>query len=323
MEFRKVLHIKPFDRQLSLQDKVMFIGSCFSENLGGKLQEFKFNVSINPNGTLFNPVSICRSILSYIQNKKYTSTDIFFHQELWKSWDHHSIFSNIDQDEILNNINTNTSSANEFLKNANWLIITLGSAWVYENESGEIVANCHKLPSGQFKKRLLSAQEVKTHLSALIDSLIEFNPTLNIMFTISPVRHLRDGFIENNRSKAVLIQSVHELIEEKNQLYYFPAYELVMDDLRDYRFYAEDMVHPNDMAIQYVWEKFQQACIGEHSLQYFPDIHSINVARLHKPFQPDTVAHKKFREKNFEMVQKLKNALPYLNWQPELDFFKD
>lgn len=301
----------------------MLIGSCFSENLGCKLQEYKFDVSINPNGTLFNPVSISKSIHSYIENKQYTSTDIFFHQELWKSWDHHSIFSNVDQEQILKNIHANTNSANAFLKNANWLIITLGSAWVYENETGEIVANCHKLPTEQFNKRLLSAQEIKTHLSALIDSLIEFNPSINIIFTISPVRHLRDGFIENNRSKSVLIQSVHELIEEKNTLYYFPAYELVMDDLRDYRFYAEDMVHPNEMAIQYVWEKFQQACIQQQSLQYFPDIHAIHSARLHKPFQPDTTGHKKFREKNYELVQKLKKSLPFLNWQTDLDFFKD
>lgn len=323
MEFRKELAVKPYKQKISLTEKIMLIGSCFSENLGFKLQEHKFNIRINPFGTLFNPISIARSIHSIIEQKQYTAEELFFHDDLWKSWDHHSQFSCTEQREMLDQINTTIDQSNPFLKASDWLIITLGTAWVYENETGTIVANCHKVPAERLNKRLLSAEEIKEVFRQLHSSLKKFNPNLKIVFTISPVRHLRDGCIENSRSKAVLIQAVHDLIEAENTLHYFPAYELIMDDLRDYRFYGTDLVHPNDLATEYVWEKFQQACISEASIAFFKDFKIIQAAKGHKPFQPDSIAHKTFREKNYRLVQSMQTALPHLDWQQELDFFKD
>lgn len=323
MEFRRELYVKPFKKQLSIRDKVLLIGSCFSENLGEKLRTFKFDVHINPQGNLFNPISIVSALQSYIDLKVYTQDDLFFHDELWKSWDHHSQYADLDATRLLDRLNEISKQAHTFIKQANWVIITLGSAWVYERESGAIVANCHKVPIHQFNKRLLAVQEIKNALIQMQHNLNGINPDLHIIYTISPVRHLRDGFIENNRSKAILIQAVHELIEEQNQLFYFPAFELVVDDLRDYRFYDIDMVHPNYLATHYVWEKFQQACIQEESRMYFDEILKLQSALAHKPFQPETLAHKQFRAKQVERIQKLKAALPELNWQLELDFFID
>lgn len=323
MEFRKELIIRPFKHKIDFTDKILLIGSCFSDNLGEKLRHFKFDVRINPNGTLFNPVSISKALSSYIACKSYNPDDLFFHDDLWKSWDHHSQFSHREQNEILRTINTSIQETHNLLKRSSWLIITLGSAWVYEKENGSVVANCHKVPTDKFRKRLLTALETKAMLADCIHELTSFNPSIRILFTISPVRHLRDGFIENNRSKAVLIQAVHDLLEEKNNIMYFPAYEFIIDDLRDYRFYAEDMVHPNYMATDYVWEKFQQSCINDRSLFYFKDINLINAAKAHKPFQPDTAAHQQFRKKNYNLVKKLQAELPELNWESDLEFFKD
>jgi len=323
MEFRKELIIRPFKHKIDFTDKILLIGSCFSDNLGEKLRHFKFDVRINPNGTLFNPVSISKALSSYIACKSYNPDDLFFHDDLWKSWDHHSQFSHREQNEILRTINTSIQETHHLLKRSSWLIITLGSAWVYEKENGSVVANCHKVPTDKFRKRLLTALETKAMLADCIHELTSFNPSIRILFTISPVRHLRDGFIENNRSKAVLIQAVHDLLEEKNNIMYFPAYEFIIDDLRDYRFYAEDMVHPNYMATDYVWEKFRWSCINDRSLFYFKDINLINAAKAHKPFQPDTAAHQQFREKKYNLVKKLQAELPELNWESDLEFFKD
>jgi hypothetical protein len=195
-------------------------------------------------------------------------------------------------------INDSRQKAHEFLKSANWLIITLGSAFVYQLETGEVVANCHKVPADKFRKKLLPVEDALSTLDNMIHRLFIFNQDLRIIFTVSPVRHLRDGFVENNRSKAVLIQAVHHLVEKFSGLYYFPAYELVIDDLRDYRFYAEDMVHPNYMATDYVWEKFCEACIKKNTRDIMKEINQVNAAKAHKPFQPRSMAHKAFLQKH-------------------------
>lgn len=322
MEFRKELTIKPFAQKLSINDKVLLVGSCFSDNLGEKLLKFKFDVRINPHGTLFNPISIAAAMQAWVDKRTYTETDIFFHQELWKSWEHHSQFSDLHKEGMIDRLNNINFQTHAFLKETKTVIVTLGSAWVYEKD-GVVVANCHKVPANQFQKRLLSVTEIKDSLNKMIDSLKQMNPAIQIIFTISPVRHLRDGFIENNRSKAMLIQAVHELVEEKFEVHYFPAYELIIDDLRDYRYYDVDMVHPNYIATDYVWMKFQEACIDDYSLSFFEEINLVNAGMAHKPFQPDSQAHKQFREVNYKRVEKLKAALPHLDWKLELDFFKD
>ncbi len=332
MDFHLEFSPKPFDVKINHRHKLLLIGSCFTEQIGTKLANHKFSILDNPNGILFNPVSIARSVTSYIVNKQYMGSDLFYQNECWNSWEHHSRFSNPDVTNCLHIINESQNTAHSFLKNADWLLITLGSAFVYETspltplleERGNanvVVANCHKVPADKFNKRLLPVADVVAALQMTIENAIVFNPGLKIIFTISPVRHLRDGFVENNRSKATLIHAVHQLIENNEGCFYFPAYELVIDDLRDHRFYAEDMVHPNYAATNYVWEKFISTCIDEPSQQLMKEIAIINAAKNHKAFNPTSEQHKKFLQTNFEKVKKLQLQYPYINLEEEATFF--
>ena len=261
MKFKLTLEAKPSKHSIDYADKLMLIGSCFTENIGAKFKTHLFNVVENPYGILFNPVSVSSALTEIIEARSYGSKDLFQHNELWHSWHHHSRFSAIDQQEALEKINSSILAAHHFLKTANRLVITLGSAWLYHLTpeaplgAGQVVANNHKAPADWFFKSLMQPTVLLEHLHGLVERLQAFNPNLHISFTISPVRHLREGLIENNRSKAVLIHAVHELMSLCENVDYFPAYEYVIDDLRDYRFYAEDLVHPNFAASGYVWEK--------------------------------------------------------------------
>lgn len=322
MNFHLEFSPKPFDIKISHKDNLLLIGSCFTEQIGTKMTNHKYNVLDNPNGILFNPVSIIKSISSYIDNKQYNTGELFYQNESWNSWEHHSRFSNSDADECLTMINESQTKAHYFLQKADWLMITLGSAFVYELESKQVVANCHKVPTDKFKKRLLPAAEVITGMQEMIENVRAFNPALKVVFTISPVRHLRDGFIENNRSKATLIQAVHQLVEANGHCFYFPAYELIIDDLRDYRFFAEDMVHPNYAATNYVWEKFIATCIDEPSKLLMKEIAVIVAAKNHKPFNPASEQHKKFMQSILQRVKNLQQQFAYINFNEEEQFFK-
>ncbi|MES2850030.1 MAG: GSCFA domain-containing protein [Bacteroidota bacterium] len=321
MQFHLEFSPKPFAQQLNHQHNLLLVGSCFTENIGSKLKQLKFSVLENPNGILFNPVSIAKSVNSYIQNKQYSEADIFYQNESWNSWEHHTRFSHPDKEQCLQLINASQNAAHQFLKKANWLLLTVGSAFVYELESRSVVANCHKVPTDKFNKKLLSIDEIKKVLGEMLANVFDFNKELKIIFTISPVRHLRDGFVENNRSKAALIQAIHQLVDADERLFYFPAYELVIDDLRDYRFYAEDMVHPNYAATNYVWDKFVDACIDEPSKALMKEINIINAAKNHKPFNPGSEQHKKFLQTNLEKVLLLERNNSYMNFAEEKQYF--
>ncbi len=322
MEFRLAFTPKVFSKQINHQEKLLLIGSCFTENMGSKLKQLKFEVLENPNGILFNPVSIVKSVDSYIENKQYTEADLFYQNESWNSWEHHSRFSHPDKYKCLQLINQSQQAAQQFLRTANWVLITVGSAFVYELENNEVVANCHKVPTDKFNKKLLTPAEIVASFKTLLDKVFTFNPEVKIIFTISPVRHLRDGFVENNRSKAVLIQAIHQLTDADERLFYFPAYELVIDDLRDYRFYAEDMVHPNYAATNYVWEKFIATCIDDQSKELMKEINIINAAKNHKPFNPTSEQHKFFLQIHLQKTTELKARHPYLNLDEEIIFFQ-
>ncbi len=322
MNFRLEFTPRSFNQQIQHNHKIFLAGSCFTEQMGTKLSHFKFRTIENPNGILFNPVSIAESIQSYIENKSYSAEDLFINNEVWGSWDHHTRFSSIHQHECLYKINESQTNAHNFLKSADWLLLTLGSSFVYELENGRVVANCHKVPTDKFKKRLLDSSEVTAHLQSLIENVKKFNPTIKIIFTISPVRHLRDGFVENNRSKANLIQSVHSLTNENNSVYYFPAYELIIDDLRDYRFFAEDMVHPNYAATNYVWEKFNAACIHPEAQLLMREIGIVKAARNHKPFNLDSQEHKKFCQINIDKASAIQIKYDYIDFSEEINFFQ-
>ena len=323
MDFHAEFFPKPFLKKIDHKSKLLLVGSCFTEQIGNKLAAHKFNVLENPNGILFNPISIAHAVVSYAAGKKYEEEELFYHNELWGSWQHHTKFSNIEKAKVLEMINRSQEKAWSFTKEADWILVTLGSAFVYENtdtDNRSVVANCHKVPADKFYRRLLDATEVKSTLLAMMETVRTVNPSVNFIFTISPVRHLREGFIENNRSKAALIQAVHSLTDNES-VFYFPAFELVIDDLRDYRFYAEDMVHPNYAATNYVWEKFIATCISGQSQQLMKEIAVVMAAKNHKPFNPASEQHKKFMQTNFDKVIKLRQQYPYLDLGGELIFF--
>src|SRR6187200_2613443 len=288
MQFQLPIQIKSPEKKISYRDKILLIGSCFTEHIGNSLSELKFSTLQNPNGILFDPRSVCNSLISYIEDKKYKKEDLFYLNEVWNSWEHHSRFSNIHADEALKNINESQQQAYNFLKNADWLIITLGSSFSYrltseatlgglQNNNG--VANCHRAPSQWFNKHLLTIDETVSLLDTTYHRLKQFNSKLKIIFTISPVRHIRDGVIENNRSKARLIEAVHQMINKFPGLYYFPAYELVIDVLRDYRFFDIDMVHPNYPATEFVIEKFSETCFDDSTRHLIEEIKKLTIAK--------------------------------------------
>ena len=323
MNFLTNIDIKPLPSPITYHHKIMLVGSCFTEHIGNNMQELKFQTLQNPNGILFEPMSVCSSLVSYIQSKQYNELDLFQYNELWQSWNHHSRFSNPDKEACLTQINQSQQKAHEFLKKAEWIILTLGSSFVYKlKETGQFVANCHKAPAQLFDKYLIPIDEQIATLDNTLHQLFHFNPKLKIIFTISPVRHLRDGVVENNRSKARLLETVHHLVNKFDRLFYFPAYELVIDVLRDYRFYDIDLAHPNYAATQFVMEKFSDYAFQESTVQLSKEIKQIVTAKNHKPFHPGSNQHHQFLKQQLEKTIALAQEHPYLDLADELRFFK-
>jgi hypothetical protein len=328
-KFKLTLASKLAEHKIYYPNKIMLVGSCFTENMGAKFKNHLFEINENGHGILFNPISVHNSIIDYLQNKKYTHADLFLLNDVWNSWHHHSRFSGVTQQEALAKINSSIEAAHLFLKTANHLIITLGSAWLYSlNENapsnhGTIVANNHKAPAQWFSKKLMKPDDLVQILTSLIQNVKQYNPHLQIIFTISPVRHLREGLIENNRSKAVLIQAVHEVLNPDQRIEYFPAYEFVVDDLRDYRFYTEDLVHPNYTATQYVWEKFVETFMSTETQSIMKQIAEIQLAKQHKPFFAGSTENQKFMQSCVEKTAALFNQYPFLSLQDYLTYFKE
>jgi hypothetical protein len=328
MDFMLDIQIPKVDQPITHQHKILAVGSCFTEHIGGALSDLKFDVLQNPNGILFDPQSVCSSLVSYIQNKQYEETDLFYLNEVWQSWQHHSRFSGVDKEEVLERINESQKKANEFLQQADWLIVTLGTSFSYRllkqtspEKTMQPVANCHRAPAQWFQKYMMSITETIEALDNAIHQLFHFNKNINIIFTISPVRHIRDGVVENNRSKARLIEAVHHMINKFDRLYYFPAYELVIDVLRDYRFYSEDMVHPNYLATDFVLERFLETYTTTETNMLIEEVKKLLIARKHKATHPTTEAHKKFLQSQIEKVKLLQQRYPYINFIEELEYF--
>lgn len=284
--------------------------------------EMKFDALQNPNGILFDPLSVAHSLISYLEPDHYAPHDLFLHDELWQSWKHHGRFADTIQENVLGSINKSQESAHIFLKTTDWLIITLGSAFVYIlKEQNKYVANCHRAPANWFTKKLLPIEEMLAALDETLHRLLAFNPKLQIVFTVSPVRHIRDGVIENNRSKARLIEVAHQLVNKFNRTYYFPAYELVIDVLRDYRFYDKDLVHPNYAATKYVLENFMEYYVEPESRILAEEIRKLQVSCKHKPLHPQTHAHRRFLKEQHEKTLELAGKHPFLDFKQELLHF--
>lgn len=281
--------------QIDYNAKVLLLGSCFVKNIGDKLEYFKFQNTVNPFGILFHPKAIENLIKNAIHGKEYLDDDVFFNNEQWHCFGAHSKLSNSSKELLLLDLNQNIKSTNKQLHDATHVVITLGTAWIYRfKENDTVVTNCHKVPQNMFLKELLLVESIVQSLQQMVKLIRSVNEKTSIIFTVSPVRHLKDGFVENTRSKSHLIAAIHQVIEVEKQLHYFPSYEIVMDELRDYRFYGEDMVHPNPTAVNYIWEKFKEVWFSKTVTTTMEAVDAIQKGLLHKPFNPNSEAHKKF-----------------------------
>jgi hypothetical protein len=312
-EFRTVLPAQQAPFQISHQDKLLLVGSCFTEHIGARLAARKFQTSINPFGIVYNPVSIARCLerLS-VGNKPFVEEDLVENGGLWHSWEHHSRFSAPDQAQTLAGINVAYRQAAQQLNSANRLLLTLGTAAVFTLlTSGQVVANNHKIPASAFHSKQLSVGEVTETLGAILAKMTATNPNLQIILSVSPLRHLRNGMVENQRSKAVLLLACADLCRQLPNTHYFPAYELLLDDLRDYRFYAADMIHPTDVAVDYIWEYFSKMFFSKETDVLITAIEKILAGAQHRPFHPDTEQHKDFLAAQSKAIAALKKILPW------------
>lgn len=301
MNFTTQIQIPKNPQPITYQSCVMSWGSCFAENMGAKFEYYKFKTSTNPFGIVFNPVSIEKLLNRVVHKIEFTEKDIFFYNEQWHCYEVHSLLSNSNKQAFLDDLNKLILQTFDYLLETSHLIITYGTSWVYRNaESNQVVANCHKVPQKHFLKELLSVETIQKSIENTVKLIELINPTCNFIFTISPVRHLKDGFVENQRSKAHLITALHESVQHINTINgkqltvnYFPSYEIVLDELRDYRFYGLDMLHPSTIAIDYIWDKFKTSTISDDNFSIMEEVERIQKMMAHKPFDTTSDSYKK------------------------------
>lgn len=316
--FRTVIKPSPASFNISHTDPLLFIGSCFTEHIGSKMELLKFPVCINPSGILYNPISIANTINRLVTVKQYSQEDLVLHNGIWHSFDHHGSFSGTDKDEVLFRINESLNKGADFLRKASFLFITLGNAHIYRyQKTGQIAANCHKIPDAEFAFSMLAPEQIAENLTRVWKLVHEVNPSLRIIFSISPVRYLRYGHTGNQAGKSVLFVAVHRLLKEIPGSVYFPAYEIMMDDLRDYRFYEPDMIHPNTVAIEYIWNFFCQTYFTDATLQIIRKLEIIQRALEHRPIRPNTEEHSRFIEQIRTYISEMEKQYAFLNFQEE------
>jgi hypothetical protein len=313
------------DKPLSLidyNDPIMFMGSCFAENIGARFLQGRFNCMVNPHGILYNPSSIANAINQIIKNKPINESQLVYKDGLYHSFDHHGDFSSTSKEEVLERINHSLQIAHKHLSTCKFLFITFGTAWVFENiEKQHIVANCHKFPAAHFQRYKLETNNIVKNYKTIIYDLKQFNPDLQVIFTVSPVRHIKDGAHGNQLSKSTLLLAIDQLMQIDNSLQYFPAYELMNDDLRDYRFYADDMLHPNSQAINYIWEKFCQKWFTTSALNFYKDALTIEKARSHRPLFANSPEYEKFVRSTLHKIETLSMLYPLANFKEDRDLF--
>ena len=315
MNFTTKIPISKSNSPIDYSSQIVAMGSCFAENMGEKFDFYKFQSTTNPFGIIFNPVSIEKILERAIHLNYFTESDLFFHNELWHCYEVHSDLSQPNKETMLSNLNRLLTEMNSKLAAATHLFITYGTSWVYQlKASNAVVANCHKVAQDQFEKEILSVTEIENAIQNSIDLIQKFNPTCQVVFTVSPVRHIKDGFVENQRSKANLISAMHTSISQNPTSSYFPSYEIVMDELRDYRFYAQDLLHPNAVAIDYIWERFCESNISEAAQQVMQEVESIQKGMAHRPFHPDSTSHSKFLQKLKEKSAQLEAQFPFMKF---------
>ncbi len=314
MKFRTEISIPASPLKIEHEDKILTLGSCFAENIGEKFSYYLFNVFPNPFGVLYNPVSIYNSLELALSGREFAGNDLFFDKEEWHSFYHHSDFSHHEPEECLKKINSRSKEVREFIKQAEWIIITLGTSFVYRHKEREqIVSNCHRIPADRFERMLLSPDESEGYLNKTISLLRKENKNIKIILTVSPVRHIKDGFAENQLSKSSLVVAVHNSVKRNENVLYFPSYEIVMDDLRDYRFYERDLLHPDAFAVEYIWEKFGEAFLSGRCREVMSDIEPYASGIRHRINNTESPNSKKFIESLESKKESLIERYPYLN----------
>jgi len=321
--FRTHIGSSSFPFSVDHKSSVVMIGSCFSENIGQHLLDNKLHTTINPFGILFNPFSIMNALERMLNNRPYTLDELSKSGENWVSLDHHGKFNGRDSVEVLHQINIQLETGRKALLEADVVFITLGSAWVYHHlEQDHTVANCHKIPNKEFQKRLLSYQDVHLILKHIPAFFKSKKMPANIVFTVSPVRHWKDGPLENQRSKSILNSAIHEVVDSEERCHYFPSYEYMMDDLRDYRFYAADMLHPNEQAIDYIWDKFQQSFFSDETRIVCKEVKAVVEAANHRPMDPESNSFQRFLLKQLDLINGLETKYPSLDLKEERQRFE-
>jgi predicted nucleic acid-binding Zn finger protein len=324
-KFQTLVEVPKYRWQTGYSQKIIFMGSCFTENIGSRMETLKYDVDINPFGILYNPFSVSNGLRILLQQKEFKSEDLIFADGLWHSFSHHGRFSSADENDALEQINSRIKSSADFLKNAGFLFITFGTAWIYKfKKTGQTVSNCHKIPAKEFERVRLNVDEIVDEYRDLLTEIRKVNTSLKVVFTVSPIRHWKDGAIENQRSKAVLLLSIDKLNNEFGDDFcaYFPAYEIVMDELRDYRFYAEDMIHISDVAVEHIWEKFQSALIDKESQQIAAHVQKIVKAASHRPIHKNTTEYNQFLLQMNKQIEDLETKYKNLNFTAEKVYFK-
>ena len=310
MQFTTKIPIEKFSKPITYDSNILSLGSCFADNMDEKFHYYKFSTVTNPFGIIFNPISLERIVHRIVNQVAFTENDIFFHNEAWHCFEVHSELSHPNKDEFLKQLNSILVTVHDQMRSLTHCIITLGTAWVYRNNAlDKIVANCHKVPQNQFTKELLLVAAIQKSIENIVTLVQQINKEVQFIFTVSPVRHSKDGFVENNVSKAHLLSAVYTCKASLN-IAYFPSYEIVLDELRDYRFYAEDMLHPNAIAIQYIWQRFKETVIDATVYEIMDEVATIQKALAHKPFNPLSANHVNFVNTTQQKISNLQKKLP-------------
>ena len=318
-EFRLKVDLPKIQHKINHSDYFQSWGSCFADNMGKKLTENKFICDMNPFGTLYNPMSIASAIREILSGKEYGPSDLNFANGQWFSYMHHSIFSSSNRDSCLQQINSRLSASKIFIEKADWILLTWGSAWVYRlNTNQRIVGNCHKIPEKNFTRSKLEVDEIVAEYTDLIHAIRHLNPTVKFLFTVSPIRHAKDGMHGNQLSKSTLLLATDKLCATNSNCYYFPSYEIMMDELRDYRFYADDMLHPTPLAINYIWECFSEAYFSPATKNFLQAWEKIKKGLAHRPFDTESDAFQHFLREILLKIEQLKEKMPYLDVENEI-----
>ena len=321
MDFRTKVELPASLPPVTHAGQKLLLGSCFAENMGRQLAENKFRVDVNPFGILYNPFSVSTALVEILKGKVYQEEDLFAYKECWHSPMHHGSFSAFTPEETLHAINSRLHHAYKKLPELNWLMVTMGTAYVYkQKESGQVVANCHQLPESHFLRYRLSVEEIVEDYTALITEMSALNPELKWLFTVSPIRHIRDGMHANQLSKSTLLLAIDRLQQLfPERVFYFPSYEIILDELRDYRFYADDMLHPSPLAIRYLWERFSEIFFSPKTKQVIVAVQDIRRDLAHKPFHPESEAYQRFLGQIVLKIERLIGKYPYLDFQKETE----